>query len=154
MLLLRMYVFTHMNIRNDMPVIRLGLVFGLLQRRQLSRDAFRYYVSVPKILDGTAMQGTDHLSRSTLQTSFRLSRLCEWDKKICKSLCMHAMIHPINQPCRLLYIYIYIYLYVASCFVCYVSLRTARRLLLYLWARMDGTWMFHRRGRVFQRSLP
>lgn len=60
-----------------MPVIRLGLVFGLLQRRQLSRDAFRYYVSVPKILDGTAMQGTDHLSRSTLQTSFRLSRLCE-----------------------------------------------------------------------------
>lgn len=31
-------------------------------------------------------------------------------KKICKSLCMHAMIHPINQPCRLLYIYIYIYI--------------------------------------------
>ena len=40
------------------------------------------------------MQGSDHLSRSTLQTSFRLSRLCE--SVICESLCMHTQ--PINQP--------------------------------------------------------
>lgn len=80
-----------------MYITRLGLVLGLLQRRQLSRDAFRYNVSVPEILDWTSVQGSDHLSRSALQTGFRLSRLCEWDICVNRFACTSS---PINQARR------------------------------------------------------
>lgn len=85
-------VFIPERFRNDMPVTRFRLVFRLLQRGQLPRDAFRHHVPVSEILDGATVQGSDHLSRSTLQASFRLPRLREWDVSRW-SLCM-----PINQP--------------------------------------------------------